>query len=198
MNILTQPPPQSVKVRGAVFNLNTDYRAGVLFELMVERGEENVYNLLCPFFPSGCPQDVSAALEAAIWFYSCGNLPGDGAKPGGKPAYSFDTDAETIFADFWQYYGIDLSTEELHWFIFRALLMGLPEESGFKKRIYYRTCELRDLPKKERERIVKIRKQIEIAPRSGGRMTLSERNAKMREFVKRRSSEIQKGGVTNG
>lgn len=76
--------------------------------------------------------------------------------------------------------------------------MGLPEESGFKKRIYYRTCELRDLPKKERERIVKIRKQIEIAPRSGGQITLSERNAKMREFVKRRSSEIQKGGVTNG
>jgi hypothetical protein len=70
-------------------------------------------------------------------------------------------------------------------------MFGLPDECEFSKRIYYRTCDLKGLSKKERERIVKIRKQIAIE-NTGGKMTLEERNAQMREYVKRRYKETAK------
>ena len=162
------------------------------FEIMLEHREENVFNLLRPFFPGGIPRDIAGALEAVILFYSGGAKPEEKEKGSTKRVYSFDIDAETIFSDFWQFYKIDLSTERLHWFVFRSLLFGLSEESGFKKRIYYRTCNLKNLPKKERERIMKIRKQIEIVDKvTGGKMTLEERNAKMKAYVRKRSKEVQ-------
>lgn len=200
MNVLTDRLPQCVKVGGNEYNLETDFRAGVKFSIMIDKGEQNVLKLLHPFFPCGFPRDIAGALEAVMFFYSCGNVPEvkEGQKSE-KPCYSFEVDAETIFSDFWRFYNIDLSKEYLHWYVFRSLLEGLPEESGFKKRIYYRTCNLKDLPKKEKERIGKIRKLISIEREESGRkMTLEERNAQMLAYVKKRRNETNKGGVVNG
>lgn len=195
MNILTDKLPVCVRVGSSVFSINTDFRAGIAFELMVDAEETNVEAVLSLFFPDGIPKDIDGALTAVLWFYACGNAPKeDGEKTKSKPAYSFAVDAETIFADFWQYYGIDLSQASLHWWAFRALLVGLPEESGYKKRIYYRTCDLKDLPKKEKARIGRIRKQIAIEQKQGAKMTLAERNAQMMEYVNRRSNDTKKGG----
>jgi hypothetical protein len=87
---------------------------------------------------------------------------------------------------------VDLATENLHWWTFRSLLMGLPEDSNFKMRIYYRTCNLKDLPKKEQRRIAKIRKEIEIkAPESSGKITLEQRNKQILDYVAKRSNEMR-------
>lgn len=102
-------------------------------------------------------------------------------------------DAETIFADFWRYYNIDLSSEALHWWVFRALLAELPQDSGFKERVYYRTCDLKGLPPAEQKRIKKIREYIAIKKENKGKLTLEERNALMLEYVAKRSEEA-KGG----
>jgi hypothetical protein len=70
--------------------------------------------------------------------------------------------------------------------------MGLPEDSNFKKRIYYRTCNLKDLPKKEQKRIASIRKEIEIKiAEKGGKITLEERNKQMLDYVIKRSNETR-------
>lgn len=197
MNILTERPPTSVNVGGSVYNINTDYRIGVEFELMVEAGEESVSKLISPFYPHGIPHDVEDAIDSALWFYRCGNEPATGSGKGGKQGYSFAVDAEAIYSDFSCYYGIDLSSADLHWWTFRALLFGLPEDSNFKKRIYYRTCDLKKLPKSERERIGKIRKHIEIKhnTKTGDKLSLAERNEKMLEYVAKRSAEAQKSEV---
>lgn len=199
MNILTDKLPEGVKVNGTFFYLNTDFRAGVEFEEMLEKGEENIFALLRPYFPGGCPEDIAGAFEAAVTFYCCGERKTEESTTKTKRAYSFSVDADAIFADFWQFYKIDLSTEQLHWFVFRSLLMGLPEESGFKKRVYYRTCELKDLPKKEKERIGKIRKAINIEQEErSGKKTLADRDAQMLAYVQKRNKEINKGGGLNG
>ena len=72
------------------------------------------------------------------------------------------------------------------------MLMGLPEDSNFKMRIYYRTCNLKDLPKKEKQRISSIRKQIEIkVAEKSGKLTLEERNKQMLDYVAKRGKETR-------
>lgn len=193
MNILTDGLPSSVKVGNTVFEIETDFRAGVAFSLMAETGEENFYKLCEPFFAKGLPRDINGAIEAVIYFYRGGEKTEDNApKQSNKPVYSFRVDSEAIYADFWRYYNLDLAQDVLHWWTFRSLLMGLPEESNLKKRIYYRTCELKDLPKKEQRRIAKIRKEIEIKTvEKVGKLTLGQRNKQMIDYVTKRSKELR-------
>lgn len=195
MNILTDALPSYAVIGGREYEIDTDFRAGVKFEMMIEQGEENIFRLLAPFFPN-TPADLEGALREAEFFYCCGTLPEKSEKPTkSKQAYSFMVDSEAVFADFWRYYGIDLSREYLHWWVFRTLLAGLPEKSEFKQRIYYRTCDLKGLSKKERERILSIRSRIEIKAKTGSKPTLEERNAAMLAYVAKRAAEIA-GGET--
>ena len=193
MNILTDYLPSSVKIGNSTFDIETDFRAGVSFYLMIEAGEDSLYKLCTPFFPKGLPLDIIGAGEAVIYFLRGGEKTEDNApKQPSKPSYSFDVDSEAIYADFWRYYNLDLSQDNLHWWTFRNLLMGLPEDSNFKMRIYYRTCKLSDLPKKEQKRIAAIRKQIEIkTAEKGGKLTLEQRNKQMLDYVIKRNNETR-------
>ena len=190
MNVLIDRCPNVITMNGHRYQVETDYRAAVAFEIMADKGEEDIYKLMSPFYPQGFP-GTEEAVEAALWFYRCGeDLPKE--KPKKTPrSYSFEIDAETIFADFWHYYNIDLSTEGVHWWIFRALLASLPDDSGYKQRAYYRTCDLKGLPKAEQERIKRIRNVIAIKKENTGKMTLEERNALMLDYVSKRTSEAK-------
>lgn len=196
MNILLEGLPDTVTIGEYEYPIETDFRAGIAFELAVQRGDKSLEAWLKPWFGRfGYPRDTEGAVKAAVWFYSCGaakdmpepNKPDNEAKSK-KQGYSFEVDADALLSSFWQAYRIDLSTEYLHWWVFRKLMFGLPDECEFSRRVYYRTCDLKDLPKKERERIVKIRNKIAIENKSG-KMTLEERNTQMREYVKRRHKE---------
>lgn len=192
MNILTDYLPSSVKIGNSTFDIETDFRAGVSFALMVEAGEDDFYKLCKPFFPRGLPCDINGAIEAALYFFRGGEKTEDNAPKSNKPAYSFNVDSEAIYADFWRYYNLDLSQDALHWWTFRSLLMGLPEDSNFKMRIYYRICDLKGLPKKEQKRITTIRKQIEIKTvEKGGKLTLEQRNKQMLDYVTKRANEMR-------
>lgn len=199
MNILTDKLQDKVTVGDHQLGIETDFRAAIKFEMLTEQGVDDIHDLMKPFFPSCDPHFWRAVksperiIEAALWFYRGGEeIPAKTEKTEKKPpSYSFAVDADTIFADFWRYYGLDLSTENVHWWVFRALLAGLPEDSGYKQRIYYRTCDLKGLPKAEQARIRRIRAAIAI--NSTGKMTLEERNEKMREQA-RMCAERAKGG----
>lgn len=193
MNILTDALPGALEIDGKLYKINTDFRAGIEFEMLIQDGCHDT-RLLFPFFPDGLPSDVSLEkiVEAIELFYCCGALPEKKSTPKSKKqGYSFAVDASTIFADFWNFYNIDLSQEGLHWWAFRSLLEGLPEKSEFKQRIYYRTCDTKGMTKKEKERIAKIRASIEIKSKDSGTLTLEERNAKMKAYVQKRSKEVQ-------
>lgn len=196
MNILTGALPSSVEINGISFEIETDFRAGITFELLIKKGEENINALLSPFFPNGIKKEYwREALQAAEFFYCCGKLPEKktGIASSSKQPYSFEDDANIIFADFLNFYGINLNAVNLHWWAFRSLLEGLPEKSEFKQRIYYRTCDVKGLSKKERERILKYRKSIEIKTDEKTKMTLEERNEQFKNYAKKRSSETRGG-----
>ena len=194
MNVLTDTLPSTVNIGGKEYPINTDFRAGITFELLMTAQEESIAKLLEPYFSKRIPEDFIGALHAVELFYCCGELPQKKENPKKeKIAYSFDVDGAAILADFWRYYNIDLSQEGLHWWTFRALLYGLPEKSEFKQRIYYRTCDLKGMSKKERERIMKIRTHLEIKGENNCKITLDERNAKMKEYIAKRRIETAEG-----
>lgn len=194
-NILTKTLPTKIQTENGIFEPVTDFRASVEFEIMVENGVKDFSALLRPYYPKGLPKDHEAeATEAAIWFYMCGDeIKKDKSTPvkRGKRAYSFAVDSEAIYSDFSRFYNIDLTSDILHWWKFRALLAGLPNDSSFKERIYYRTCDLKGLPKKEQKRITEIRKEIEIKENETSKMTLAQRDKQMLDYVSKRANEMR-------
>lgn len=200
MNILINKLPTSVSIGGKSYPINTDFRFGIRFELMIQAKNQDFAKWLTLFFPVLPPlPNIEDAINEILMFYRCGNEPKKDEKPkNNKIAYSFDADSEAIFADFWRYYNIDLTNEGLHWWTFRALLFGLPEKSEFKQRIYYRTCDTKGMTKSEKDRVLKIRKIYEIKDENKIEMTLEERNAKMLEYLAKRREDIKKGGGVNG
>lgn len=199
MNILTDTVPTVVNISGTNYPINTDFRAGVEFEIMIQDGSTDLLKVLTLFFDKNIPseelEDIFTAIEL---YYCCGALPEKKKQTASekKQAYSFAVDSNAIFADFWNYYNIDLSQEGLHWWAFRSLLEGLPEESEFKQRIYYRTCDLKGLSKKEKDRILRIRSKLEIKKRTGEKITLETRNKNMLAYMESRRKEL--GGGDNG
>lgn len=199
MNVLVDALPSTVEIGGKKYPINTDFRAGVKFEMLIMKNEDNVITLLKPFFPDNMPADLAGALKAVELFFCCGSLPKKKEKPESKKiAYSFAVDSEAIFADFWQYYNIDLSQEGLHWWTFRALLFGLPEKSEFKQRIYYRTVDTKGLSKGEQKRIKKLRAIYEIKDETAPKLTLEERNAGWLSYLAKRTKETTGGGGIDG
>lgn len=194
-NILTKTLPTKIQTENGIFEPVTDFRASVEFEIMVENEEKDIFTLLHPYYPKGLPKGHEvAAAEAALWLYMCGDeVKKDEFKPTkrGKRAYSFAVDSEAIYSDFSRFYNIDLTSDSLHWWKFRALLMGLPNDSSFKERIYYRTCELKGLTKKEQKRIAEIRKEIEIKEKETSKITLEQRDKQMLDYVTKRSNEMR-------
>lgn len=195
-NILTQALPEKVETENGAFELETDFRASVEFEIMVENGEQDFCKLMKPYYPNGMPKQAAEAINAALWFYKCGEEKKEQTenKPtrNTKQAYSFSVDADVLYSDFLRYYNIDLTNAKLHWWKFRALLGGLPTESTFKERIYYRTCDLKGLSKAEKNRICEIRKHIEIkAEGQGEKITLEQRNKQMLDYVAKRNSKTR-------
>ena len=193
--LLTKELPEWVDVGGVAYPINTDFRAGIEFETLIQKGGNNYFELLRLFFGEQIPRDYESALQAVTLFYCCGVLPEKNERPKStKQAYSFEVDSSAIYADFWRYYNVNLWEDSLHWWVFRSLLEGLPEKSEFKQRVYYRTCDLKDLSKNERKRILQIRERIAIKDNTRAKMTLEERNKAMKDYLARRAKEMAGGG----
>lgn len=82
-----------------------------------------------------------------------------------EPLLDFDMDAGVIYASFRQQYGIDLTTEILHWWAFRMLLSGLGDDTPYGKRVQLRTLDLDSIPEKERPKYRKLKDMVSIAPK---------------------------------
>ena len=154
MNILIDLLPEYVKIDGEKYPINTDFRVSILFELLMQDrsifDREKIYIALDLYYPQ-IPHDLVQAVDKMLWFYRCGKNDEDGSVKNGSPAgsgkagmiYSFEHDAEYIYAAFLDQYGIDLQDiEHLHWWKFRALFKGLKEDNLICKIMGYRSIEI--------------------------------------------------------
>lgn len=172
MNLLIDVLPYTVMVGGTEYPINTDFRASVLFELLVQDVDVPEYDRIMAaidlYFMGNTPEeDLVDIMNAILWFYRCGkdkkksgNEEEDPQEEQAEPiAYSFEYDADYIYAAFRQQYGINLNTvDHLHWWEFRAMFTGLTQDCEFVKIMGYRVTKItKDMSKTEKAFLRKMK-----------------------------------------
>ncbi len=164
MNILVDKLPSTVEIGGRTYPINTDFRVSLQFEQTITDSEtdnvEKLERLLTLYYPE-IPQNVAGAVQAALDFYIGPKRQEKERRPAKQPqrVYSFEHDAEYIFAAFQEAYQIDLSAADLHWWAFRALFAALPADTMFVKIVGWRAAEIIDkMPAAEKKRLRELKK----------------------------------------
>jgi hypothetical protein len=133
LNILTDDLPEAVLIDGQEYKINTDFRDCLRVILAFEdeelTGQEEQMIMLSNLYSEPI-EDTQAALEMGTKFLNGGKV-GDEEETGPR-LFSFEKDANLIFAAFRQTHNIDLeNTEYMHWWKFMALFMDLGSETTF-------------------------------------------------------------------
>ena len=159
--ILVDALPLSVELGGEEYPINTDFRYWILFEQMMQDRKLDDFQKMTQamdlfFGNDGDPEcDLQEAMDAILWFYSCGKMDGNGK--GGRSnkrqeIYDYEADEDYIFAAFLDQYGIDLTIDRLHWWKFRALFKALKSDNEIVKIMGYRAMEISaDMPKEQQK-----------------------------------------------
>ena len=181
MNILIDYLPESVEVNGAEYEINSDFRTSILFELLMQDPEidetEKALSAIDLYFNNESNKDkrfdtniFKGLIDAMMWFYGCGKEEAKQSKDeeieGEEPVrhneliYNFNFDDEYIYGAYLTQYGIDLnSIDYLHWWKFRAMMKGLDSELQFVKIMGYRAIEITsDMSKSEKKHYTKMKK----------------------------------------
>lgn len=186
MNLLIDGLPDSVEIGGQTVEISTDFRTGILFEEAlrdVTLSDVDKINTAMALYYRGKVfplVDVPEALDRLLWFYRCGEDPEETAgsdedEEGGRsiePSFSYEYDAEYIYAAFLQVYKIDLARQTLHWWQFRALFKALPEDTQMMKIIGYRTMKIPAKLPKEQKQFYQRMKRLYRLPASEDRQQL--------------------------
>lgn len=181
MNVFYEGLPEVLVIDGKEYPIITDFREWLRFSDMLKSDIPQNYKLefLEDMFLEDIPpiyslEDMDLVMKAITDFLSLSALEFPVRQQeeesievfedeGVKKAIYYEQDAPYIISAFQREYQMDLlSVEYLHWWKFRMLLDGLSEESQIKKRIYWRTCNVSKMDKKERMEILRIRRKITI------------------------------------
>ena len=68
-------------------------------------------------------------------------------------------------------------------------MAGLPVDTPFMQRIYYRTVDTKGMSKEQRRHVLEMRKRYAIKSLPGEVLTLEEHDRRMRDYVDRRFAE---------
>lgn len=171
MNILVDLVPDSVEIDGIEYELHSDFRTSILFEmLMFDENVDDEEKFMCAlelYYPV-CPENIGEAINKILWFYRGGkdvNFVTSGGKgKSSKEVYNFEYDDEYIYAAFLDQYNIDLQDiDYLHWWKFKAMFKALKEDNEISKIMSYRSMDISKIKDKEqREHYKKLKKMYEI------------------------------------
>lgn len=170
MNILLDKLPSSIEIDGTEYPIQTDFRLMIKFEQIIfEKKELSLAEIFSEFYMGNIPEDTEKALDGLLWFFRCGKdvdeLP-KSSKKSKKRIYSYDFDDGYIYAAFFDQYGIDLNSIQLHWWKFRDLLMSLKEDNVFEKIMGYRSIEISGKMSKEYKDFYREMKRTYALPAS--------------------------------
>ena len=153
-NILTSTFPKSLTVNGEEYAIYWDHRSCLRIMAALESGDLTrweQYLYLVQALYVDVPDDFNAALMQALWFLHGGReLEEASAKADTRRTFSYEQDAELIYAAFSTRHGIDLAVTDLHWWRFRALFSDLRETTfselcSMRKRYYDGDCNPKEL-----------------------------------------------------
>lgn len=177
MNILIDQLPTSVEIDGQKFEVYSDFRNMILFELLMQdddfTDQEKLEQALLLFYPVA-PNNVLKGLDTLMWFYKQGKEEEQKNKKAGKKpkenkrseqVYSFEYDSLYIYAAFLSQYKIDLQDiPYLHWWKFKALFASLKEDNQIVQIMQYRAVEITSKMSSEQQRFYRKMKQLYRLP----------------------------------
>lgn len=165
MNLLLDDAPEHITVCGQAIPIETDFRTWIRFEnMMLEDHSDEVKFKAILDVTNGIYMDIPEFMEQVLWFYQCGIIQIGKGTGRAKRIYDFENDQYMIYTAFRQYYNIDLSTVQLHWWIFKQLFLELPEESNIKKVMMYRSIRITSSMSPEQRRYYAEMKRIYALP----------------------------------
>lgn len=144
--------PDCVLVEGKNYNINTDFRTWAELYSFLESSatyEEKILKLLVDGYTNELPPHLDSAVKALLDFMVQGNNTTHNRSESSDKIISFSQDEGAIYASFLSQYGINLFTENLHWWSFMNLLNSLDVNTAFMKIITYRTVNCHSIKNKE-------------------------------------------------
>lgn len=187
---LYQKPPESIIVDGVEYPIDTDFRVWVQFQgiLLSDDTNDVKADKVCRLMESMQIPTIKECLDSMLAFYAGASTENQTGSGGNVRAYDFEKDSEYIFSAFLDSYGIDLTTENLHWWRFKALFKSLPEDCQMCKIMMYRTIDLKKVPKEQRKfyREMKARYSLKSGNNTGYRT-----EQEMKDYVKKRFAEAK-------
>ncbi|MCI6278047.1 MAG: bacteriophage Gp15 family protein [Clostridium sp.] len=185
MNILIDTVPTSVDIDGVEYEINSNFRYGILFELLMQDStieeKDKIYMALDLYYPV-IPTNIDEAIEKILWFYKCGKdeakVKSTGKDRGTTQIYSFEYDDDYIYSAFLDQYRVDLQDiKYLHWWKFKAMFKSLKEDNMIVKIMGYRSIDLSKIKDKEqKDYYKKMQKLYEIPVSKNEKEKLDEIN----------------------
>lgn len=178
MNLLLNNAPDYVKVDGRKEFLNTDFRTSIRFELLMndstKSDEEKLSQAMHLYYGqrSFPGKNIEEAVNKLLWFYTCGKEPEkqDKKETGKKNTvskvrvYDYEHDADYIYSAFLQQYNVDLQTEKIHWWKFKAMFRALTDQCEFVKIMGYRSIEINNNMTKSQKEFYQKMKKLHALP----------------------------------
>jgi hypothetical protein len=174
MNILIDLMPTKIGIDGVEYDINSDFRTSMLFELLMQETEiddkQKIFQALELYYPI-VPENIDLAIEQLLWFYRCGKdietsiSNGNGKGKSINQIYSYNFDDDYIYSAFLDQYNIDLQDiENLHWWKFKAMFKSLKEDNEIVKIMGYRSMDLNKVKDKEQKAHYKKMKDLYKIP----------------------------------
>lgn len=169
--------PQYIEVEGKLYKINTDFKTAIKCNQIAEDttiGDlERSLGIICTLFGSEALDDgktnselYEKLINLAKKYLACGEEKCEESNK--QPDMDFDEDYSYIATSFMSDYGIDLDNCEMHWWKFMDLMNGLSNSEFGNCCILNRIRDLRNFDEreikdtKERQKIIKAKKQVEL------------------------------------
>jgi hypothetical protein len=146
---LSQALPNTITVDGKAYLVKTDFREWLKFSKVIENKKAVLADTLF-LFKEEYP-NKNFLKELVDFFANPNNVPNYTDSDSTEILLDYLEDSEYIYASFMAVYGIDLCEVELHWWKFKALLLGLPDDSKIKQIMSMRGYNPKDAREKPEE-----------------------------------------------
>ena len=161
INVMLDPLP--TEWRG--YEINTSFRIGIQVYLVQYDKDLNAYEksdaLIWLLFDDREHPDGEVLQECVEWFLNGWFHDKPGSSQDKRRLIDYDVDQWRIYADFRQIYGVDLSLDDMHWWMFNGLLWNMPHErSAFMQVIEIRRKKITSKMGREEKKAVQEAQQI--------------------------------------
>lgn len=164
IDLRTKGLPSRIEWDGGSFPIRTDFRIWLEFGEWLK--QKKLYlGIFDGFIP---PEGDDWQLPAIRFYQSPNEVPRATRAPSGAKLLDFIIDGPFLVASFQQAYGIDLTTCDMHWHRFCALIDGLPDETKLAKVMGYRSWTPSDEKRKHQDLMLEQRARWAL-PRDDGK-----------------------------